>query len=157
VTRDPRSLLEAEAAGWRDLQRAFSRIPSDAFETPGLTPDGWSAKVALYHVGAWMDDCGEQLEAMRAGTFVARVDTVPWIDEQNGRQFERSREIPADDVRAFADRARDRMRAALHGLPALTSDAMEWFEEAGALHYRKHERDLRGWADRLHSDVLNRP
>jgi hypothetical protein len=157
VTHDPRELLQAEAVGWRDLQHAFGRIPPEAFETPGLTPDGWSAKVALYHVAAWMNDCGEQLEAMSAGTFDGRVDTVSWIEEQNRRQFERSRGIPADDVRSFADRARGRMRAALLGLPALAPDAVEWFEESGALHYRKHARDLRGWADRLHSEARNRP
>jgi hypothetical protein len=157
VTADARELLEAEEAGWRDLQQAFGRVPRDAFETPGLTSDGWSAKVALYHVAAWMEDCAEQLEAMRAGTFDGRIDTVPWIDEQNRRQFDRTREIPADAVRSFADRARDRMRGALHGLPALTPDAVEWFEESGALHYHKHVRDLRGWAERLHSAAPNRP
>ena len=157
MTRDTLRMLEAEAAGWRDLEQALGRIPPDAFETVGLTPGGWSAKVALYHVGAWMDDCGKQLEAMSAGTFEVRIDTVPWVDEQNRRQFERSRGIPAVDVRAFADRARERMRAALHGLPTLTSDAVEWFEESGALHYGKHARDLRGWADLLHSQACNRP
>ena len=157
MTPNPRELLEAEATGWRDLQRAFDGISSEAFETPGLTSHGWSAKVALYHVAAWMDDCGEQIEAIRAGTFDGRVDTVSWIEEQNRRQFERCREIRADEVRSFAHRARDRMRGALQALPALTPDAAEWFEESGVLHYREHARDLRGWADRLHFGAGNRP
>jgi hypothetical protein len=157
VTPDMRELLDAEAAGWREIQHAFGEIPSESFESPGLTSDGWSAKVALYHLAAWMDDCGEQLEALRAGTFEARVDTVPSIDERKRRQSERSLTIPADEVRSLADRARDRMRSALQRLPALTADAVEWFEESGSLHYRKHVEDVRGWADRFHSEAKDRP
>jgi hypothetical protein len=157
VTADRDALLGAEDAGWSDLRHALDDIPPAAIDAPGLTPEGWSAKVALYHVAAWMDDAGEQLEAMRAGTFDGRIDTVPWIDEQNRRQFERCRSIPADEVRSFAERARARMRRAFEQLPAVTPEAVEWFEESGALHHRKHAQDLRGWSVRLHSGAGERP
>jgi hypothetical protein len=150
-------LLRDEDAAWTDLRRAIDAVPQERFETPDLTPDGWSVKVAVYHVASWIDDAGEQLEAMRAGTFEGRIDTVPWIEEQNRRQFERSLPMPPAEVRAFAERARSRMRAGLEALPELTPDAIEWFEESGALHYRTHLQDLRGWIDHLHEEARDRP
>ena len=40
-----------EEEGWRRLQAAFARVPEDRFEEPTLTPDGWSPKDAMFHVG----------------------------------------------------------------------------------------------------------
>ena len=104
-----------------------------------------------------MEDAAEQLEAMAAGRFDGRLDTRSWIDEQNRLQVTRSRGMSADDVVAYADAARARMRAALVALVAITPDAIEWFEESGALHHRKHAEDLRAWSVRLHRGAGDRP
>ena len=44
-------LLAEEEAGWRRLHEVFARVPADRFEEPGLTPDGWSPKDTMFHVG----------------------------------------------------------------------------------------------------------
>jgi len=136
---------------------AFDGIPTDEVDRPGLTPDGWSAKDARYHVGAWMEDAAEQLEAMAAGRFEGRLDTRSWIDGQNRLQVARSSGMSPDAVDEYAAAARERMRGALAALDRITPDAVEWFEESGALHHRKHTEDLRAWAVRLHGRAGDRP
>ncbi|MBI3648446.1 MAG: hypothetical protein HY240_06835 [Actinobacteria bacterium] len=111
----------------------------------------------MYHLAAWMDDCADQLEAMRLGTFAGRVDTKAWIDEQNRLQFVRSREIEAGVVRGYLDRSRVRMLEAWRLLPEVTAEAWEWFEESGPLHYRKHLEDLRLWSGDLHGSGPGEP
>jgi len=104
-----------------------------------------------------MEDAADQLEAIAAGRFEGRLDTRSWIDGRNRRQVERSRAMSTDEVASHADAARARMRAALEALDAVTPDAIEWFEESGALHHRKHAEDLRGWAVHLHGRTGDRP
>jgi hypothetical protein len=41
--------------------------------------------------------------------------------------------------------ARARARRAFEALSEVTPDAVSWFEESGALHYAKHEADIRAW------------
>jgi hypothetical protein len=37
----------------------------------------------------------------------------------------------------------------LQFLPEISSQAVEWFEESGHLHYREHAGDLTGWVEEL--------
>ena len=41
---------------------------SDSSE-PSATPDGWSPKDVMFHVGAWLAECAKVLEQIREGTF----------------------------------------------------------------------------------------
>lgn len=140
-------LLVDEDRAWSDLLDAFERL-SPMLEAPGLTPDGWSAKDAMFHIGAWMADCANQLERMRLGTFEDRLDTVTDIDRMNREWFEQSRAMDPETVRAEFIAAHQRMLAEWAELSEITAAAWEWLEESGPIHYRKHLTDLRAWAAR---------
>lgn len=145
---DRAGLSGEEEAGWRALRSAFSAIPSARFEEPTVTPEGWSPKDVMFHLGGWMDDCGDQLERMRAGNFDAAEETGGSIDAQNAEWFERSRPMDPEAVRTGFAAAHRRMLEEFDAMPQITPDAREWFEESGALHYRKHVDDLLAWLDR---------
>jgi hypothetical protein len=138
-------LMADEDAGWQELMAAFARIPAGRFEESTLTPDGWSPKDAMFHIGAWMADCGVQLERMRAGTFRPGEETRETIERQNQAWFELSRTMDPHDVRAEFLSARARMCEEFGAMPEVTPDAWEWFEESGPLHYAEHLPDLRAF------------
>lgn len=144
---DAQRLLSEEDAAWRALCELFARVSDDRFEEPTLTPDGWSPKDAMFHVAGWMADCGLQLERMRAGSFEEEEETRESIERQNRAWFEVSRAMAPADVRAEFAAARQRMVSAFGTLAEITPGAVEWFEESGALHYAKHERDLRAFLE----------
>lgn len=139
-----RFLFEEDAA-WQALCGVFDRVPVDRFEEPTLTPEGWSAKDAMFHVAGWMADCGVQLERMRAGTFDPAEETRVAIERRNRAWFEVSRTMSSADVRAEFAAGRRRMREAFGTLDDVTPDAIEWFEESGAQHYATHAQDVRVW------------
>ena len=141
-------LLADEEAGWRELREIVDRMSPELLERPGLTPDGWSAKDAMFHIGAWMADCADQLERMRMGTFEDRIDTLGDIERQNREWFELSRTLDIATVRTGLIAARTRMLQEFAALTDVTPAAWEWFEESGSLHYRKHVGELRACADR---------
>ena len=150
----PRLLGEEEAA-WRNIWERFEGISEDRFEDPSLTPEGWSPKDAMFHVAAWMDDCGLQLERMRDGSFDPTEETRATIERQNQAWFELSRTMDPADVRSRFATSRRRMVEAFRALGLArdehTSEAIEWFEESGALHYAKHDEDLRAFIEVPHA------
>jgi len=123
-------------------------LSPEELQRPGLTPEGWSAKDAMFHIGAWMADCANQLERMRLGTFVERIDTIGDIERMNREWFELSKTIDLETARAELVSAHQRMLQEWAALPGVTAAAWEWFEESGPIHYRKHLGDLRAWTDR---------
>ena len=142
-TVDAEALLDAEDAKWRDLSATIERFTGEQMEQPGVTPDGWSVKGVMFHIAAWAADCGVQLERIRTGTFTRPDEDV---ERQNREWFELSRTMELHLVRAELAAARTRMVLEFGTLPELTADAVEWFEESGALHYEAHLVDLRPWA-----------
>jgi len=62
---------------------------------------------------------------------------------RNQAWFEVSRSMPSGDVRAGFVPSRLRMLEAFRALEEVSPDAVEWFEESGALHYAAHAEDLR--------------
>jgi hypothetical protein len=141
-------LLAQEDERWQELHSLFEGIPSDRFEEPTVTPEGWSPKDVMFHVGAWMADCGIQLERMRAGTFDPGEETRDTIERRNAEWFAYSRSMDLDDVRAEFASARQRMVEEFGTMPTVTREAWEWFEESGPLHYASHVLDLASWLDR---------
>jgi len=137
-------LLADEEEGWERLCARFASIPDERFAEPTLTSDGWSPKDAMFHVGAWLDDCADVLEQIRQGTFRPE-EADEDIEGTNRAWFERSREMDADEVRAAFSEGRRRALASFTTLPDVTPDAWEWFEESGPLHYAKHVKDLEAW------------
>jgi hypothetical protein len=138
-------LLAQDEAGWLALCERFDSIPADRFEEPTVTPEGWSPKDVMFHVGAWMGDAGIQLERMRAGTFDPDEESPASIQERNGELFEISRSLDPSTVRTEFAAAHQRMCEELGLMPELTPHAVEWFEESGPLHYTEHIEDLQAW------------
>jgi Mycothiol maleylpyruvate isomerase N-terminal domain len=138
-------LLVDEDRQWQTLHEVFARIPAERFEEPGVTPDGWSPKDVMFHVGAWMADCACVLEQIHEGTFDRASEDTKVTQDMNRRWFELSRTMDPKDVRAGFGSARLKMRECFAALPAITPDAREWFEESGPIHYRKHVDDLEAW------------
>ena len=146
---DVERLIGEEAAGWARLLEVFASIPDPRFEEPTVTPEGWSPKDVMFHVGYWPADCAGVLERITAGTWDGGAGETPATIEITNREgFERSREMPAAEVRAGFGDGRARMLAAFRALDEVTPDAWEWFEESGPLHYAKHVEDLAAWLSR---------
>ncbi len=139
---DVERLLDQEDAGWRALRTEIERLTDEELERPGVTPDGWSVKDVIFHIGAWAADCGVQFERMRMGTWVRPDEDV---ERQNREWFELSRTMELAVVRVELAAARTRMVAEFGTLPEVTPDAWEWFEETGPLHYGSHLDDVRFW------------
>lgn len=146
---DVERLLREEDDAWQALCRHFERIGDERFEEPTLTLEGWSPKDAMFHVAGWMADCAQQLARMRAGRFEAAEETRETIERQNQAWFEMSRTMSPAEVRTGFTAARERMIEAFGGLGEITPEAVEWFEESGALHYAKHVKDLRAFLGRM--------
>ena len=138
-------LLREEGQAWQELRGLFDLIGDDRFEEPTLTPEGWSPKDAMFHVGGWMADCATQLDRVRAGSFDPAEETREAIELQNRAWFEQSRTMTPADVRAAFNSSRRLMVESFATLAAITPEAIEWFEESGALHYAKHKGDLRAF------------
>ncbi|HVF09009.1 MAG TPA: hypothetical protein VNC60_10565 [Actinomycetota bacterium] len=141
-------LLAGEDASWRAICAAFERVPHDRFEEPALTPDGWSPKDAMFHVAGWMAECASHLEAMRLGAAEATEETRETIERQNRAWFEISRTMSPKLVRERFDEARRRMVQAFGAFSEPPPEAVEWFEESGALHHRKHIADIERFVSR---------
>ncbi|MGZ8581362.1 MAG: maleylpyruvate isomerase N-terminal domain-containing protein [Actinomycetota bacterium] len=140
---DLQRLLREEEVAWRVLGHHFGRVGEDRFEEPTLTLEGWSPKDAMFHIAGWMDDCAVQLGRISAGTFDPTEETREAIERQNQAWFEISRTTgPADAHSGFAASHR-RMVQAFGALDEATPEAVEWFEESGALHYETHVEALR--------------
>jgi hypothetical protein len=138
-------LLDEEERGWRRWHEVLGRVPSDRFEEGTLTPEGWSPKDAVYHVGFWLADCARVLERIREGTFDRAAEDALDVDRVNADGFEVSRAMAPRDVRAMCEGARAEARNAFGTMPEVTGEAWEWFEESGPLHYAKHVDDLEAW------------
>ncbi len=142
MTVGAETLLEAEEAAWHELCAELERLTDEEMERPGLTPDGWSVRDVLFHIGAWSADCGMQLERMRMGTWEEPHEDV---ERQNREWFELSRTMDLRIVKAEFAAARTRMVVEFGTMPEITPPAVEWFEESGPLHYEEHLVDLRRW------------
>jgi hypothetical protein len=146
---DAERLIAEEEAGWGRLLEVFAAIPDVRFEEPSVTPEGWSPKDVMFHVGYWTADCADVLERIMAGTWDGGEDETPaTIEATNQDGLERSRELPSAEVRAGFEDGRERMLTAFRALDEVTAGAWEWFEESGPLHYAKHVEDLAAWLGR---------
>lgn len=140
-------LLREEYESWGALGRCFDRIGDERFEEPTLTAEGWSPKDAMFHISGWMADCAVQLERIREGSFVPAEETREEIERQNRAWFEISKAMGPPEVRSGFEASRRRMVEAIGTFDHITPEAVEWFEESGALHYGKHVEDLRSFIE----------
>jgi hypothetical protein len=146
VTDRRDALLSEEETAWRVLMENVGALDDEQFERPGLTDDGWSVKDMCWHIGAWCAYAFDALEQITSGTY---QDVELDVEALNREWFEISRKVDSRTARAELAAARTRMCGQLQFLPDISSEAVEWFEESGHLHYREHVRDLAGWVEEL--------
>jgi hypothetical protein len=95
---------------------------------------------------------------MLVGTF---VEPDLDVDGLNAQWLEVSRSVDVETAKAELVSSRARMLSALAALPEVTSQAQEWFEESGDLHYLEHLPELRmalrGHAGAITDQGLRRP
>jgi mycothiol maleylpyruvate isomerase-like protein len=141
-------LLRAEAERWAAFEAGLDAVPADRLETPGLNAEGWAVRDMMWHVAIWCSDAARALTDIAEGRFDRAHEpyTAEQVNVINDREFERSRSMRADEVRAELHRARAAMLERFGVLDELSADADEWFEESGPLHYAEHLSELRAWA-----------
>jgi hypothetical protein len=133
-------LLREEDAAFAELLAEIRALGGEAMEEPVL-PGGWTVRDLLWHVACWCAGCAGVLERIRLGTYEGWDEDT---DALNARFLEEGRRHDAATCRAVLAAARNRMLQELAALPdEPPGEAVGWFREAGALHYREHLEDLR--------------
>lgn len=151
MDRSASSVLEQEETLWHELRDLVARFPDDeAVAEPGYFEEGWSAKDAYAHIGAWLAEAGMALQQIRAGTYT-RAPEGAELDEMNRRFLEAMHDLSLRQVQAQAAAARTRMRHAWLELDGPSDDAVSWLEKSGPDHYREHLPRLREWLDDVRS------
>ncbi|MGZ8566237.1 MAG: maleylpyruvate isomerase N-terminal domain-containing protein [Actinomycetota bacterium] len=130
-------LLQEETDAWIVFAAALDELPATA---PVVAPPGWSAIDVAYHMAAWQEIGAADVEADHGWT-LGEGDHV--VDELNARFLDEGRALDAGAVRDRLDRARTRLRAALAGAIAPSTEAKEWFRANGVEHYEEHVDALR--------------
>jgi len=143
-------LLRSEDRGWAELHSLLDALSPRQMLEPGLTPEGWSVKDLLWHLGAWWAEAVIMLERIRAGTY-DRKDEATSVDELNARFLEEGRRLDLATVKPELYAARNQALLGFAALPELTPEAEEWFRESGPEHYEDHLDDLRAWGSKLTS------
>jgi hypothetical protein len=145
---DRRELAAAEEAGWCELLDLVSPLTPAQLEEPGYSPDGWSVKDLVAHIGAWQAEAAQVLQQIHYGTYRSgRWD----VDALNWQFYEANKDLPLSVVRAECGASRNRMLVEWSELPQVTPDAEEWFRESGPEHYAEHLPRLREWIEALRS------
>ncbi|MGH2794925.1 MAG: hypothetical protein ACRDKG_11545 [Actinomycetota bacterium] len=139
-------ILATESDDWSQIHRLIDSLSPEQAAKPSYYPEGWSAKDALGHIGAWLAEAGMVLEQIYAGSY--RPDEID-IDAMNAKFLEAMRDVPFDGIRAQAMAARTRMLRALSALPEVTEEALQWVRKSGSDHYREHLARLREWVEEL--------
>jgi len=143
-------LFRSEDRGWNELHSQLETVSRQQMVEPGLTPEGWSVKDLLWHLGAWWAKAGVMLERIRVGTYEGAGQGSS-VDELNARFLEEGRRLDLATVTAQLYAARNHALVEFAALPEVTPEAEEWFRESGSEHYDEHRDDLRAWVDKLTS------
>jgi len=143
-------LLRSEDRGWAELHSLLDALSPRQMLEPGLTPEGWSVKDLLWHLGAWWAEAVIMLERIRAGTY-DRKDEATSVDELNARFLEEGRRLDLATVKPELYAARNQALLGFAAVPEVTPEAEEWFRESGPEHYQEHMADLRTWVGKLTS------
>ena len=143
-------ILTAESSAWSEVHRLIDALTPEEAGKPGYFEEGWSAKDALGHLGAWLAEAGIILEQIQVGSY--RPDEID-IDALNARFLDAMRDVPYDDLRAQAMASRTRMLQALNALPDVTDEALRWVHKSGPEHYGEHLPRLRDWVQKVRPEA----
>jgi hypothetical protein len=147
---DERSLaafLQAEKAGWEELEGLVGSLTPEQTETIGYEP-GWSVKDFLAHVAGWLSEASLALEQIEFG----RVDRDVDVDARNNTFVEANRDQPLSVVLFQLRATRRRLLHHLHGLTEIPAGAVAALRKGGPQHYAEHLPRLRAWVAELRSD-----
>jgi hypothetical protein len=146
--------LPGEAAAWQRLHAIIDRVTPEIAELPGYFEEGWTAKDAIGHLGAWMARGATVLRQIASGTYrEGEID----IDAENARYLEAMRDVPLDTIHLQAAAAHAELLRAWAELPDVTPDAAYWVRKAGPEHYAEHLPRLESWVDELTRSPQPRP
>ncbi len=138
--------LPGEAESWNRLHAIIDRVTPDIAELEGYFEEGWTAKDAIGHLGAWMARGATVLRQIASGTYrEGEID----IDAENARYLDALRDIPLDTVHLQAAAAHGELMRAWTQLPEITPEAMYWVRKAGPEHYAEHLPRLESWVEEL--------
>ena len=158
-------LLQRMREGRAAWDALLMPIPDGAL-TEALLPDGWSVKDLIAHVAAYENWTAAQIRAANEGRVPTDMelygveelppDPLGWdLDRQNAAIYERYKEMPLDEVRAFSTRAFADLLAAVTamseadlakpGTPSwpLEASLLSVLPEQSYAHYEQHAADLR--------------
>lgn len=138
--------LPGEAEAWHRLHHVIDRITPEIAEKPGYFEEGWTAKDAIGHLGAWMARGATMLRQIAAGTYrEGEID----VDAENEKFLEALRDVPLDTIHLQAAAAHNELISAWAQLPEITPEALYWVRKAGPDHYAEHLPRLEAWLDEL--------
>lgn len=135
-----------EDLGWRNFEDLLQTLSPAQMLEPGYSPEGWSVKDLMAHVGSWMAEAGREMQRMRVGTYEDRPLDV---DAMNREFYEANKDLPLPMIRAELFSSRIRMLQEWNALAEVTPDAEDWFVESGPNHDREHFPRLKEWAQEL--------
>jgi hypothetical protein len=141
VDRD--ELLRHEDEAWQRFEDTFGRVPEARRDTPGVVP-GWSVKDLVWHCAYWAGYAAQVLD--RIGRGEPEPEDQDW-DAINALVAEDGRALSWDDIVVEAAKGRDRARAALSALPAVTDAAAGEFSGETFEHYEEHAAEIAAFAD----------
>ena len=143
------TLLEAEQAGWEELEGLVEQLTPEQGLIPGYHP-GWSVKDLLAHLAGWLAEAGMALE--QDPSEILTEGTVD-VDARNEAFVDANRDQPLSIVLAELYAARRRVLQHLHGLTGGVPAAAEAsVRKAGPEHYAEHLPRLQEWIAELRSD-----
>ena len=140
-------LLRAEAEGWEKLIAVLDATAPELLERRGVNAEGWAVRDVMWHLAFWCSDAARALHEIAEGRFdgVREPYGDTDVDRLNDRELERSRRMGVEEVRPQLHLARAAMLERFGSLEVLATDADEWFEESGPLHYAEHLPELEAW------------
>jgi hypothetical protein len=135
-------LLQREDQAWNAFVDAFSAVPEDQRDVPGVVP-GWSVHDMVWHCGYWAGYVVEVLAKLGRGE--TTDDDQDW-DAINETVAQEGRTMSWDQVIVASERNRTAVREALSALPALTDEAIAEFGGETFEHYEEHTPEVRAFA-----------
>jgi hypothetical protein len=138
--------LPGETEAWHRLHDAIDRVTPEIAELPGYFEEGWTAKDAIGHLGAWMARGATVLRQIAAGTYrEGEID----VDAENEVYLASLRDVPLDTIHLQAAAAHGELLSAWAQLPEVTPAALYWVRKAGPEHYAEHLPRLEAWLQEL--------
>jgi hypothetical protein len=142
------TFLQAEKAGWEELDGLVESLSPEQAETCGYLPT-WSVKDFLAHIAGWLAEASLALEQIKAGSFTdGEVD----VNSRNDTFVDANRDQPLSVVLFELRATRRRLLHHLHGLTEIPPAAAASLRKAGPQHYAEHLPRLREWVAELRSE-----